>query len=145
MSVSASIRRESACARMCSRSANAIRIKAVLPMAGIIHPFIGLSSRILRLLRKRGGRMEFCNLGRTGLKVSELCMGTMTFGWTATEEQAFEILDTYVESGGNFLDTANVYTHGVSEEIIGRWLTAGATATISSSPPRCVGGMVNGQ
>jgi aryl-alcohol dehydrogenase-like predicted oxidoreductase len=68
--------------------------------------------------------MEFRNLGRTGLKVSELCMGTMTFGWTASEEQSFAILDTYVESGGNFLDTANVYSRGVSEEIIGRWLKA---------------------
>jgi aryl-alcohol dehydrogenase-like predicted oxidoreductase len=68
--------------------------------------------------------MEYRNLGRTGLKVSELCMGTMTFGWTAPEEQSFAVLDAYVESGGNFLDTANVYSRGVSEEIIGRWLKA---------------------
>jgi len=68
--------------------------------------------------------MEYRNLGRTGLKVSELCMGTMTFGWTASEEQSFAVLDAYVESGGNFLDTANVYSRGVSEEIIGRWLKA---------------------
>jgi aryl-alcohol dehydrogenase-like predicted oxidoreductase len=68
--------------------------------------------------------MQFRTLGRTGLKVSELCLGTMTFGWTATEEQAFAILDAYVDSGGNFLDTANVYSRGVSEEMIGRWLKA---------------------
>lgn len=75
--------------------------------------------------------MQDKNLGRTGLKVSELCMGTMQFGWTATEERAFAILDAYMESGGNFLDTADVYSRwvegnngGVSEEILGRWLKA---------------------
>ncbi len=73
--------------------------------------------------------MEYRNLGRTGLKVSELCMGTMQFGWTTDERHAYEVLDAYVESGGNFLDTADVYTRwvegnpgGVSEEIIGRWM-----------------------
>jgi aryl-alcohol dehydrogenase-like predicted oxidoreductase len=77
----------------------------------------------------KDGDMEYRNLGRTGLKVSELCMGTMQFGWTATEEQAFEVLDAFVESGGNFIDTADVYTRwfegnpgGVAEEIIGRWM-----------------------
>ncbi len=75
--------------------------------------------------------MEYRNLGRTGLKVSELCMGTMQFGWTTDEAHAFEVLDAYAESGGNFLDTADVYTRwfegnpgGVAEEIIGRWMTA---------------------
>lgn len=73
--------------------------------------------------------MEYRNLGRTGLKVSELCMGTMQFGWTTDEEHAFEVLDAFVESGGNFIDTADVYTRwfegnpgGVAEEIIGRWM-----------------------
>lgn len=73
--------------------------------------------------------MEYRSLGRTGLKVSELCMGTMQFGWTTDEAHAFEVLDAYVESGGNFLDTADVYTRwiegnpgGVSEQIIGRWM-----------------------
>lgn len=56
-------------------------------------------------------------------------MGTMQFGWTSTEEQAFEVLDAYVESGGNFIDTADVYTGwsekswvGHAEEIVGRWM-----------------------
>lgn len=73
--------------------------------------------------------MEYRNLGRTGLKVAELCMGTMQFGWTADEAHAHEVLDAYVESGGNFLDTADVYTRwaegnpgGVAEQIIGRWM-----------------------
>lgn len=75
--------------------------------------------------------MEYRHLGRTGLSVSELCMGTMQFGWTTDEAHAFEVLDAYVESGGNFLDTADVYTRwvegnpgGVAEEIIGNWMKA---------------------
>lgn len=78
---------------------------------------------------RMGGRMQYRQVGRTGLKVSELCMGTMQFGWTTDETHAFEVLDAYVESGGNFLDTADVYTRwfegnpgGVAEEIIGRWM-----------------------
>ncbi len=61
-------------------------------------------------------------LGSTGTFVSELCLGTMTFGNEADEAESHRILDRYVEAGGNFLDTANVYNDGVSEEIIGRWL-----------------------
>ncbi|MCS6800924.1 MAG: aldo/keto reductase [Dehalococcoidia bacterium] len=68
--------------------------------------------------------MDYRPLGRTGLKVAPLCMGTMTFGWQADEETAFAILDAYVEAGGNFIDTANVYGGGRSEEIVGRWLKA---------------------
>ena len=66
--------------------------------------------------------MEYKYLGRTGLKVSELCLGTMTFGRESTEAESRALLDRFVEAGGNFLDTANVYNAGVSEEIIGRWL-----------------------
>src|SRR5947209_4572784 len=73
--------------------------------------------------------MEYRNLGRTGLKVSALCMGTMQFGWTSTEEDAFQVLDAFVEDGFNFIDTADVYTRwaenseaGRAEEIIGRWI-----------------------
>jgi aryl-alcohol dehydrogenase-like predicted oxidoreductase len=66
--------------------------------------------------------MEFRFLGRTGLKVSELCLGAMTFGREATEETSIKMLDRFVEAGGNFIDTANVYSQGVSEEIVGRWL-----------------------
>lgn len=73
--------------------------------------------------------MEYRNLGRTGLKVSELCLGTMQWGWTAGEEDARAVMDAFVEAGGNFLDTADVYSSwargnpgGVSEQIIGRWM-----------------------
>lgn len=66
--------------------------------------------------------MEYRYLGRTGLKVSELCLGTMTMGREADEATSHQMLDTFVGAGGNFLDTANVYTQGVSEEVVGRWL-----------------------
>jgi aryl-alcohol dehydrogenase-like predicted oxidoreductase len=75
--------------------------------------------------------VNYRRLGRTGLKVSELCLGTMQWGWTADEATAFEVMDAFVEGGGNFIDTADVYSRwapnnpgGVSEEIIGRWMKA---------------------
>lgn len=61
-------------------------------------------------------------LGATGTLVSELCLGAMTFGAETDESGAHAILDHYVEAGGTFIDTANVYSAGVSEEIIGSWL-----------------------
>ncbi|OFW65728.1 MAG: aldo/keto reductase [Actinobacteria bacterium RBG_16_68_21] len=57
-----------------------------------------------------------------GLQVSVFGLGTMTFGHEADEAASHAILDRYVEAGGAFIDTANVYSHGVSEEMIGRWL-----------------------
>ena len=68
--------------------------------------------------------MEYRYLGRTGLRVSELCLGAMTFGRDneATEKESHQMLDRFVGAGGNFIDTANVYSTGVSEEILGRWL-----------------------
>ena len=75
--------------------------------------------------------MEYRKLGKSGLEVSELALGTMQFGWTADEETAFGIMDAYAEAGGNLIDTADIYSSwvdgnpgGVSEEIIGRWLKA---------------------
>ena len=66
--------------------------------------------------------METTFLGRTGLQVSELCLGTMSFGATTDEASAHRILDAFVEAGGTFFDTANVYNKGAAEEIVGRWL-----------------------
>ncbi len=66
--------------------------------------------------------MDYRYLGKTGLKVSELCLGAMTFGREATEEVSHQILDRFAEAGGDFIDTADVYSRGVSEEILGRWL-----------------------
>ncbi len=64
--------------------------------------------------------MKYRKLGQTGLMVSELCLGTMTFGNEADEQTSKRITDRFVEAGGNFVDTANVYSRGVSEEITGR-------------------------
>lgn len=61
-------------------------------------------------------------LGRTGLSVSELCLGAMTFGRETPEEDSRRLLDRFVEAGGNFIDTANVYGRGESERILGGWL-----------------------
>ena len=66
--------------------------------------------------------MELRPLGRTGVMVSELCLGTMTFGNEADEKTSGAILDRFLDAGGNFVDTANVYNDGVSEEILGSWL-----------------------
>lgn len=73
--------------------------------------------------------MEYKNLGRTGLKVSPLCLGTMQFGWSADEALSHKILSTAYEAGINFIDTANIYSRwvpgnpgGVSETIIGNWI-----------------------
>ncbi len=73
--------------------------------------------------------MEYRKLGRTGLRVSELCMGSMQFGWTADEELSYQILDAAYAAGINFIDTADIYSRwvpgnpgGVSETIIGRWM-----------------------
>lgn len=77
--------------------------------------------------------MQYAHLGRSGLKVSRLCLGTMNFGELADEPTSFQILDAAVAAGINFIDTADVYGgpqspdmekgFGLSEEIIGRWMT----------------------
>src|SRR5215212_1963674 len=79
--------------------------------------------------------MQYTSLGRTGLRVSRLCLGTMNFGWATDEATGFEIMDEALEAGINYFDTADVYGgpqspdmeqgYGVSEEIIGRWLAGG--------------------
>lgn len=76
--------------------------------------------------------MDYRRLGRTGLKVSSICLGTMQFGWTADESTSHAIMSRAVELGCNFIDTADIYSRwaegnpgGVSEEIIGDWLRLG--------------------
>ena len=66
--------------------------------------------------------MEYRFMGRTGLKVSELCLGAMTFGRETSEVDSYRMLDQFKEVGGNFIDTADVYSLGLSETILGRWL-----------------------
>ena len=71
--------------------------------------------------------MDYRNLGRTGVKVSNPCLGTMTFGWDPTdwgssEKDSFAVADAALELGINFFDTADVYARGTSEEILGKWM-----------------------
>ena len=73
--------------------------------------------------------MEHRSFGRSGVKVSPLCLGTMQFGWTADEKASFEVLDAAYDAGINFIDTADIYSRwidgnpgGVAESIIGKWL-----------------------
>jgi aryl-alcohol dehydrogenase-like predicted oxidoreductase len=66
--------------------------------------------------------MQYRYLGRTGMKVSQLCLGSMTFGRETSEEDSYSLMDRFRDGGGNFIDTANVYSTGVSETIVGRWL-----------------------
>jgi aryl-alcohol dehydrogenase-like predicted oxidoreductase len=75
--------------------------------------------------------MEYRKLGRTGLEVSELALGTMQFGWTTDEEAAWAVMDAFLEAGGNLIDSADIYSRwaegnpgGVAEEMIGRWMKA---------------------
>ena len=72
--------------------------------------------------------MKFRFLGPSGLRVSELCLGTMTFGedwgWGASKEESRAMFDCYVERGGNFIDTANGYTNGTSERIVGELISS---------------------
>ena len=75
--------------------------------------------------------VKYRTLGKTGLLVSPIALGTMQFGWSADEATSHSILSAYVDAGGNLIDTADVYSvwapnnaGGVSEEIIGRWLKA---------------------
>jgi aryl-alcohol dehydrogenase-like predicted oxidoreductase len=78
--------------------------------------------------------MEYRSLGRTGLKVSELCLGTMQFGWTADENQSIKVISAAFDAGINFFDTADVYSRwaegnpgGVAESIIGKWIKQSKT------------------
>ncbi len=73
--------------------------------------------------------MEYRSLGETSLRVSEICLGTMQFKWTTDEASSYKVLDAFYEAGGNFVDTADVYSRwapglvgGEAETVIGNWL-----------------------
>src|SRR5574342_530458 len=80
---------------------------------------------------ERSATMLMRKLGRTGLRVSALCLGGNTFGWTTDQKSSEAVLDAYLEAGGNFIDTADVYSRwapgnkgGESENALGIWMTA---------------------
>jgi aryl-alcohol dehydrogenase-like predicted oxidoreductase len=87
--------------------------------------------------------MRYRTLGRSGVKVSEICLGTMNFGGPTSEAEATRIVDDAIDRGVNFIDTANVYTDGRSEEIVGRaikrnrdrWFLATKVAQPMGPPP----------
>ena len=70
--------------------------------------------------------MRYQTFGNTGLKVSELCLGAMTFGeewgWGSSAKESRAVFDAFAEAGGNFIDTANYYTEGTSERWLGKFL-----------------------
>ncbi len=68
--------------------------------------------------------VEYRNLGRTGVKVSPLCLGAMNFGGPTPEDESIQIINCALEGGINFIDTANVYNAGESEKIVGKALKA---------------------
>src|SRR5688572_2483036 len=69
---------------------------------------------------------SYVTLGRSGLRVSPFCLGTMTFGtewgWGSEEQVARAVFDKYIDEGGNFIDTADAYTEGHSEELLGKFI-----------------------
>ena len=69
---------------------------------------------------------QYSLLGKSGLRVSPLCLGTMTFGtewgWGSPLETSKQIFNAYIEAGGNFVDTADMYTNGTSEELVGSFI-----------------------
>lgn len=69
--------------------------------------------------------MKYTYLGRTGMRVSRLCLGTMNFGARTSQDEAFKIMDRALELGINFFDTADVYGQGATEKIIGNWFAQG--------------------
>ena len=73
--------------------------------------------------------MEYTHLGRSGLSVSRLCLGTMNFGPETDETTSHQIMDAALDAGINFFDTANVYGwkqgEGITEQIVGRWFAQG--------------------
>ena len=84
------------------------------------HPEARLTWSPLQVLRSL--TMDYRFLGRTGLRVSELCFGAMAFGEVTDEKVSHELLDRFVEAGGTFVDTSDNYSRGASEQILGRWL-----------------------
>ncbi len=72
--------------------------------------------------------MNYKLLGKSGLRVSELALGTMTFGeewgWGANKEESKKVFDAFANAGGNFIDTANRYTEGTSEKFVGEFIAS---------------------
>ena len=85
--------------------------------------------------------MKYRLLGNSGLRVSELALGAMTFGedsgWGASKDEARTIYDAYRAAGGNFIDTANVYTNGTSESFVGEFIRDHRESTVLATKYTC--------
>jgi hypothetical protein len=111
----------------------------------LLMPWANPASRSTKL---KETTIEYTHLGRTGLKVSRLVLGTLNFGELTDEATSFAIMDEALDAGINFFDTADVYGgpqspdmqngFGISEEIIGRWLAQAAGASASCWRSRCI-------
>lgn len=89
--------------------------------------------------------MKYRLLGRSGLAVSELCLGTMTFGNTTSEQDSIEMIGRFYDKGGNFIDTADVYVSGRSEEIVGKAIRGKRSETVLATKVRmATSGDING-
>lgn len=89
--------------------------------------------------------MKYRLLGRSGLAVSELCLGAMTFGNTTNEQDSIEMIHRFFEKGGNFIDTADVYVNGRSEEIVGKAIQGKRSETVLATKVRmATSGDING-
>lgn len=106
-------------------------IRALLELTTVYDriPLVLIRKQIPKSFKFKDMIMQYTQLGRTGLKVSQLCLGTMNFGASADEKTSFSILDRAIAGGINFIDTANIYsqwvsghTGGESETVIGKWL-----------------------
>src|SRR5712672_1212302 len=87
--------------------------------------------------------MKYSLLGKSGLRVSELALGAMTcgteWGWGTEKNEARKMLDLYIDNGGNFVDTANVYTNGSSEKMLGEFLGEKRQQIVRVNPSRVAG------
>jgi aryl-alcohol dehydrogenase-like predicted oxidoreductase len=92
--------------------------------AGVERRRRGASATTPLTFVKREVAIKYTKLGSSGAVVSKIALGTMYFGSETPEEVAFDILDAFIDAGGNLVDTANVYVGSVAEQIIGRWLAA---------------------
>ena len=108
-----------------------LRFKSVKKMAGDVHWFRYQGDRQFGSQNEKAGfAMKYIRLGETGLKVSRICLGCMSYGvpergphlWSIPEDQARPFIKQAIEAGINFFDTANVYSDGTSEEIVGKLL-----------------------
>src|SRR5690349_5172432 len=108
--------------RMCAREPTGMYLRRSRQS-----PFAGAPERPTRC---RCQRMEYRNLGRTGVKVSQLCLGAMMFGRSTNEQDSVAIIQHALGAGINFIDTANAYSAGASERFLGKALAGGKRTNV---------------